>query len=107
MKNAVILCIFDFPSNNSLWRFSAVTPVFKKGDASDLNNYRPISLTAVCCRVLESLIEDKIIQHLDHFSLLSPSQHGFLRRHSTQTNLLETLNDWNGASELIMTCLFE
>ena len=76
------------------WRLVNVTPVHKKGDASVLNNYRPISLTPVCCKILESLIKDKVMAYLLAHNMLSPSQHGFLKRHSTLTNLLETVDDW-------------
>ncbi|MFZ2539613.1 MAG: reverse transcriptase family protein [Oscillospiraceae bacterium] len=71
-----------------------IIPKFKKGNASDPANYRPIALTCAICKILESIITSELLSFLLSHNLLSKSQHGFLKRHSTSTNLLETLNDW-------------
>ena len=34
------------------------------------------------------------MQYLSDHKLITPHQHGFLKRHSTTTNLLESINDW-------------
>ena len=41
-------------------KLSTVTAIHKKGSKSEVSNYRPISLTCIVCRILESLIVDKI-----------------------------------------------
>ena len=69
-------------------------PKFKKGDPSNPSNYRPIALTCTCCRILETIISSDLIQFLTDHKLITRHQHGFLKRHSTSTNLLESLNDW-------------
>ena len=43
------------------WKTANVMPIFKKGSRKLLSNYRPISLTSVICKVLESLIRDAVI----------------------------------------------
>ncbi len=75
------------------WLKSLVTPIHKKGSRSIPSNYRPVSLTCVACRVMERIIKEVIVQHLSRNRLISKSQHGFLSRHSTVTQLLQTLND--------------
>ena len=40
-----------------IWKKSIITPIFKKGEPSNSNNYRPISITCVMCRVLERLFK--------------------------------------------------
>ena len=35
------------------WRQANVAPVFKKGEKYDAANYRPVSLTCICCKTLE------------------------------------------------------
>ena len=69
-------------------------PVFKKGPAGDVKNYRPISLTCMACKVMERIIARHIYDHLIDCDLLSNMQHGFVRKRSTCTNLLESINDW-------------
>ncbi|MFZ2537931.1 MAG: reverse transcriptase family protein, partial [Oscillospiraceae bacterium] len=83
--------IHDIPSE---WKISIISPKFKKGSSSDPANYRPIALTCSICKVLETIIVSDLLTFLQTHHLISKAQHGFLKRHSTCTNLLETLNDW-------------
>ncbi len=71
------------------WKCANVTPIFKKGSKSDPGNYRPVSLTSVCCKILESIIRDTVMEHLLVNNLLNQSQHGFMPRKSCCINLLE------------------
>jgi len=68
-----------------------VTPVFKKGKSTDVSYYRPISLTSLCCKLIESITKDDILAHLLSKGLISRHQHGFLLRRSTALNLLTVL----------------
>ena len=52
-------------------------------------NYRPVSLTSVVCKLLESLLRDHMVDFLEKHNLLKDTQHGFLRLRSCLTNLLE------------------
>ena len=46
------------------WREANVTPLFKKGSKLVRSNYRPVSLTSVICKILESIVRDHIIKYL-------------------------------------------
>ena len=73
------------------WRQANVAPVFKKGSKAEAGNYRPVSLTSMICKVMESIIKDAITEHLVINQLICSSQHGFMARKSCLTNLLEYL----------------
>ena len=75
------------------WKLANVTPIFKKGSKSLPSNYRPISLTSVVCKMLETLIRDKLVNHLEENKLLRDTQHGFRNKRSCLTNLLDFLYD--------------
>ena len=81
----------------AVWKRAVVIPIFKKGNPSDPANYRPISLTCVPCRVLESLIRDVMLSHLTDHTLLSADQFGFLPGRSTTLQLLMCLDSWTFA----------
>jgi len=51
------------------WKLANVTPIFNKGNRSNSANYRPVSLTIILCKVLESLIRDNVIEHLNLYKL--------------------------------------
>ena len=73
------------------------SPIFKKGKKCDAGNYRPVSLTSHVCKMLESIIKDSIINHINVNKLLNESQHGFISKRSCLTNLLqfiETVTDY-------------
>ena len=74
------------------WKLANVVPVFKKGSKSIPGNYRPISLTCVLCRIMESFLKDALMIHLLENDLLSPRQHGFISGRSTVTQLLSYLD---------------
>ena len=73
------------------WRDANVTPIFKKGKRTAAKNYRPVSLTSIPCKILESLLKDVIVDHLVTRSLIKNTQHGFMNKRSCLTNLLEFL----------------
>lgn len=77
------------------WKLANITPVLKNGLASDVSNYRPISLTSVFCKLFERVIHEQMLSYLLHNNLISSHQHGFLVKHSTCTQLLESVNDWS------------
>jgi hypothetical protein len=75
------------------WKDANITPLFKKGSKSKAENYRPISLTSVVGKLLESIIKDNLLNHLEKYKLLRDSQHGFRKGRSCLTNLLEFMED--------------
>ena len=52
------------------WRPANVSPVFKKGEKYDAANYRPVSLTCICCKTLEHILVSNINKHLALDSML-------------------------------------
>ena len=75
------------------WKLVNVTPIFKKGSKSAPGKYRPVSLTCIIFKVIESLIKDAIVEHLARNSLIRSSQHGFKAGRSCLTNLLEYMEE--------------
>ena len=72
------------------WKKSHIVPLFKKGSRYDALNYRPISLTSVCCKVLERLICRCLFDYLDSCEILCESQFGFRSGRSVEDQLLLT-----------------
>ena len=85
---------FELSAIPDIWKAAMVTPVFKKGSPTAACNYRPISLTCIICKVMESIIKDRLIAYLLDKRLITKQQHGFLAKHSTCSQLLECVNDW-------------
>ena len=67
-------------------------PIYKKGAKDQPGNYRPVSLTSVCGKILESIIKDDVVKHLDRYGLIKRTQHGFMRGRSCTSNLLSFLD---------------
>ena len=70
------------------WKEANIIPLFKKRSRSKSENYRPMSLTSVICKLLERLIKDHLVDFLVKNNLINPSQHGFLKARSCLTNIL-------------------
>jgi len=83
--------IYDTSFKDSIlpccWKTANVLPIFKKGCTKNPTNYRPISLTTTCCRAMERIINNDILNFLLVNYLITRHQHGFVRKRSTCTNL--------------------
>ena len=75
------------------WRKANVAPVFKKGERNKAENYRPISLTCISCKVLEHIVSSSIMNHLEDRNILSDAQHGFRKRRSCESQLILAIQD--------------
>ena len=68
------------------WKLAHVVPIYKSGDKSLIQNYRPVSLLNIVSKVFEVLVYERIFSHVRN--MISDSQHGFYSGRSTTTNLL-------------------
>ena len=75
------------------WKTANVIPIFKKGDKQKAENYRPVSLTSVSCKLLEHIMCSNILKHLDKFNILTDAQHGFRKARSCESQLITTIED--------------
>ena len=81
------------------WLRSLTAVIFKKGKKNLVGNYRPISLTCVLCKCLETIIRDHTINHMKRNNLFSKYQYGFISGRSVSLQLLYVLENWTEALE--------
>ena len=86
-----LTCIFRGSYNSGYipqeWKLANVVPIFKKGKKSEVENYRPISLTCLVMKVFERIVMRKLLSLTSTF--LDPRQHGFLEHKSCTTNMID------------------
>ena len=73
------------------WKQANIVPIFKKGNRAHATNYRPISLTSICCKIMERIIHSHLFSHLESLNILCEQQHGFRPRRSCESQLITTL----------------
>jgi Reverse transcriptase (RNA-dependent DNA polymerase) len=76
------------------WKTAAVAPIPKGGEKSDLENYRPISMTSLVGKALEKLVRDRIQIFMEENKIIPDCQHGFRAKRSCTTHLTKTLDRW-------------
>ena len=59
------------------WRTANISPVFKKGQRYKAANYRPVSLTCICSKLLEHIVVSNLMNHFDKHDIINDCQHGF------------------------------
>ena len=77
------------------WRVANIFALHKKGAKELPENYRPISLTSICSKLLEHIVYSSISQFLSDNHIISPRQHGFRPGHSCETQLILSVDDWS------------
>jgi len=73
------------------WKLANVTPIHKGRDSESPNNFRPVSLTSIPCKMMEHIVLHYLNEKLD--SVLHHPQHGFRRGLSCQTQPCVTYHD--------------
>lgn len=85
-----------FPSN---WKNAIVIPILKPGkDSMNKNNYRPISLTNCLCKLLERIINRRLVYYIEKNQILNTHQSGFRKNRGTIDNLALLNSDINESS---------
>ena len=70
------------------WKRANVVPIYKSGSKISAANYCPVSLTCICCKMLEHIILHSMSSRLN--DILLPQQHGFRKELSSTSQLLTT-----------------
>ena len=74
------------------WRQGIVRPIYKGGDRTDTNNYRPICLTSILAKSLEHILCSHMWQHINDYEIIKGNQHGFRKNLNTTTQLLHVIH---------------
>ena len=74
---------------NSL-KIAKIIPIYKKDDASQIKNYRPISLLPVISKILEKIAYERLYKFLIDNHILNPVQFGFRKGFSTDFAIIQT-----------------
>ena len=82
-----------------LWKSATVMPIFRKGEKSEVCNYRPISLISCIGEAFERVIFKHVHNYLLPNSLIYKYQSGFLPGHSTVHHLIEVVHQTRIALE--------
>ena len=78
----------------SHWLQAYITAIHKKGAKNLPENYRPVSMTSIVCKLMESIVRDNIVNHMTNNDLFSQTQHGFVPLRNCMTNLLICIENW-------------
>ena len=101
------ISLSDVPQS---WKHSLVHPIHKSGDPSDPSNFRPISIVPIISKIVEKAVHQQLYNYLSYNHLLSPTQHGFRPRHSTETALISISDHILSATdrgEISLLCLLD
>lgn len=86
----------DFPD---AWKQAAITPIHKDGAKDDPCNFRPIALLSVFSKIIEKIVNSRLVNYIETHNLLSDRQFGFRQKRSTEdavqmlTNFIDSYLD--------------
>ncbi|BHF79251.1 hypothetical protein SprV_0602237100 [Sparganum proliferum] len=81
----------------SEWKTANIFPICKGGARTSANNYRPVSLTCICCKIMEAIVKKATIKFLEQNHIPSDLQNGFRQNRSCLSSLLLSTEQWTRA----------
>nr|VZI15775.1 unnamed protein product [Spirometra erinaceieuropaei] len=88
---------FELGRLPSEWKTANIFPIYKGGARTNANNYRPVSLTCICCKIMEAIVKKATMEFLEPGHLISDLQHGFRQNRSCLSSLLLSTEQWTRA----------
>jgi hypothetical protein len=73
--------------------YSQINPIYKKGDKTDMANYRPIYLLTSFSKIFEKVIFNRLHHHLDINNILAQEQYGFRTKLSMDLATFDVINN--------------
>ena len=73
----------------SILKCSKIIPIYKKGENTSINSYRPISQLSNISKIIEKLIHSRTYSFLNKYKCIYDLQFGFRNRHSTNHALIQ------------------
>ena len=80
-------CILDTGNFPRTWSESIIVPIYKRGDRTDPDNYRGITITSIFSKVFLHIVQDRIDQWLNTNDVIVEEQAGFRKGYSTIDNI--------------------
>ena len=108
--SSILAEIINFSISTGMYptklKMAKIIPIFKAEDNTNANNYRPISLLSNFNRIFEKLVFYRMESFLEQKDiLLSPSQYGFHKAHSTQHAFLDIVSTiQNNMGKRLFSC---
>nr|VZH94592.1 unnamed protein product [Spirometra erinaceieuropaei] len=88
---------FELGRLPSEWNTANIFPIYRGGARTNANNYRPLGLTCICCKIMEAIVKKATMNFLEQNHLLSDLQHGFRQKRSCLSSLLPSTEQWTRA----------
>jgi len=80
-------------------KVAKVCPIFKSGDRSQFNNYRPVSILPSISKIFEKLVCNRLMEYLSKFEILCDNQYGFRRNYDTSMAVVDTVDKISSAMD--------
>jgi len=73
-------------------KFSHISPIFKKGNKTELSAYRPVSLLTSFSKIFQKVIYNRLLQHVQVNNVITMDQYGFKNNGSTELAIFKLIN---------------
>jgi hypothetical protein len=97
----ILINLIDISINNGTipadWEKATVVPIYKGGDRTVVQNYRPVSLTSVVCKQMEHAIAGYMRQICENTDWLYEGQHDFRPGYSCESQIITVCQDISGS----------
>jgi hypothetical protein len=90
----------------SVFKIATINPIFKNGEKTNPNNYRPIAMLPVIGKLFEHVIYRRLSAHLLTNDILHRGQFGYTTKSNTEIAAIHILNDiYNSIDQKLCTSL--